>query len=78
MTNLSKKGIVIKVFYDRGYGFVADMGSAKSCYFHASNLIDPDTFNQIEKGDLLKFIGAESDKGLEAFRIEKIDAEGIG
>jgi cold shock protein len=61
----------IKRLTDRGFGFIAQEGSDKDLFFHATELINGQ-FNDLKEGDKVQFEISDGPKGQNATKVEKI------
>lgn len=65
------KGTVKKFFKDKGFGFIHGE-DGKDYFFHYS-AIQMDNYKTAEVGENVEFESAESDRGLRANSVKKID-----
>jgi len=61
----------IKKLTDKNFGFIAQEGSEKELFFHASEL-DGVEFNELNEGDKVSFELNETPKGPAAVKVKKI------
>ncbi|MDI6777982.1 MAG: cold shock domain-containing protein [Patescibacteria group bacterium] len=61
----------IKRLTDRQFGFIAQEGSDKDLFFHASELQGVE-FNDLKEGDKVEFEVGESPKGPNATQVKKV------
>lgn len=59
------RGVISKVFYDRGYGFIAADGDGHDVYFHRNSLIN-EKFEKVTVGTKVRFAEEDGDKGPQA------------
>ena len=59
------RGIVAKVFHDRGYGFIAADGDGHEVYFHKNSVIN-DKFEKVTVGTKVRYAEEDGDKGPQA------------
>lgn len=60
------EGRVQRFNYDKGYGFIVDLDSKQSYFFHVSNAPE-----DIDEGHIVTFELERGDRGLAAVRIQK-------
>lgn len=61
----------IKKLTDKNFGFIAQNGSDKDLFFHASEL-DGVEFNELSEGDRVSFETKDTPKGPAAVQVKKI------
>lgn len=59
------RGIVSKVFHDRGYGFIAADGDGHEVYFHRNSVLD-EKFERLTIGTKVRYAEEDGDKGPQA------------
>lgn len=69
-------GVVIRVFPNKGYGFVRDINSSLTRFFHVNDFVDPIEFDQIHEGLKLQYKpmkenGSRGHNGLKAIEVTK-------
>lgn len=64
------RGYVSKLFSDEGYGFIQGM-DGEEFYFSTTNVTHP-SFEQLELGDVVEYIGIPSTEGFQANRVTKV------
>lgn len=69
MHELTMSGFVKKLFADEGYGFIQGADGSEY-YFSPTNVSNP-SFNQLELGDIVQFIGVPQSEGMQAHRITR-------
>lgn len=62
-------GYIKKLFSDDGYGFIEGI-DGNEFYFNNTSVAHP-SFEKLEIGDIVQFVGMTGDDGLQAFRITK-------
>ena len=62
----------IERLMDKGYGFIKREGEEKDLFFH-SNELQNVSFNELQEGDKVTFEVAESQKGLNAVNVNRVD-----
>lgn len=62
-----RKGIIIKTFRKRGFGYIQDE-DGKEIYFHAAGTVRP-KFEKLREGNAVKFYLAESSRGVRAIGV---------
>lgn len=56
---------------DRGFGFIVQEGVEKDLFFH-SNELEGVSFNDLRQGDKVTFETADSPKGLNAVKVNRV------
>ncbi len=59
------RGMVSKLFLDRGYGFIAADGDGHEVYFHQNSILDG-RFEKLEVGSKVRFAEEDGEKGPQA------------
>ncbi|MBX3205680.1 MAG: HPF/RaiA family ribosome-associated protein [Labilithrix sp.] len=59
------RGVIAKIFHDRGYGFIAVEGEGHEVYFHRNSVIG-EKFERVTVGTKVRFAEEEGDKGPQA------------
>jgi len=59
-----RKGIVTLFFDSKGYGFIRDLGSNQSIFFHANNLLEP-----VKENNVVVFEIGKGPKGPSAMKV---------
>ena len=59
------RGIISKIFHDRGYGFIAAEGDGHEVYFHRNSIIN-EKFDRLTIGTKVRFAEEDGDKGPQA------------
>ncbi|MBX3261865.1 MAG: HPF/RaiA family ribosome-associated protein [Labilithrix sp.] len=59
------RGVIAKVFHERGYGFIAVEGEDQEVYFHRNSVIG-ERFERVTVGTKVRFAEEEGDKGPQA------------
>ncbi len=67
------QGRISRLFHSRGFGFIEGV-DGNEYYLSDANLRHP-TFAQLRQGDIVTFIAASSQEGLQAHRITRITKE---
>lgn len=70
------KGRIVKLFKDKGYGFIRSDDSAKDLFFHRS-AIKEKSFDLLEINDQVDFDFGESAKGPRAENVVPAAAEAV-
>lgn len=66
------KGIIDRLVMDKKFGFIhADNG--KDYFFHKESLVDPDQFQSLDLGDVVRFEGAVTIKGCRALTVQLVE-----
>lgn len=64
----------IKTLSDKGYGFISREGEEKDLFFHSKDLVGV-TYEELKVGEMVSFEVAESEKGLNAIKVSRVEAE---
>lgn len=64
----------IKTLSDKGYGFISHEGEEKDLFFHSKELVGV-TYEELKVGDTVSFEVAESEKGLNAIKVSRVEVE---
>lgn len=67
---------VVRLFDDKGYGFLKNM-SGEELYFHRNSVLH-DGFSRITVGTRVRFEPEEGEEGLQASTVQIIDKPGVG
>ena len=59
------RGIITKVFHDRGYGFITAEGDGHDVYFHRNSVLD-EKFEKLTVGTKVRYAEEDGDKGPQA------------
>ncbi len=59
------RGLVTKIFHDRGYGFIADDSDGHEVYFHRNSVIGA-RFERVSVGAKVRFAEEDGDNGPQA------------
>ena len=68
-----QKGTIVKLFRDKGFGFIKIEGENKELFFHAND-IENHEFDNLKEGEALEFEVIEGRKGPQASNIRRIAA----
>lgn len=60
----------IKNLNEKGFGFITVEGQEKDLFFHAKDVVQPGSFNDLKKGMSVSFETEESDRGPKATQVE--------
>ncbi len=63
-------GHISKIFADEGYGFILG-GEGSEYYFSPTNVSNP-SFEQLQIGDTVHFIGVPQSEGMQAHRVTRV------
>jgi ribosomal subunit interface protein len=69
------QGVVVKVFIDRGYGFIEAEGSGEEVYFHRNSVLG-EKFENLTIGSKVRFAEEEGDKGPQASSVHVVKLAG--
>ncbi len=69
-----KKTGVIKKKTEKGFGFIMPDGQDKDLFFHHTALVGV-TFDEIQEGDKVTFETEQSEKGMNAVNVQRVQAE---
>ncbi|MDR3353170.1 MAG: NYN domain-containing protein [Zoogloeaceae bacterium] len=58
-----RKGTIVNLITDKGYGFIKPDGGSDNCFFHASDLVDA-TIEDCHYEDRVNFVLARGEKGI--------------
>jgi cold shock CspA family protein/uncharacterized LabA/DUF88 family protein len=58
-----RKGVIVNLITDKGYGFIKPDGGSDNCFFHASDLVDA-TIEDCHYEDRVTFIISRGEKGI--------------
>jgi ribosomal subunit interface protein len=61
------QGQIKKIFFDEGYGFI--QGTDGSEYYFSPTNLSNSSFDQLELGDIVQFIGVPESEGMQAHRV---------
>ena len=67
-----QEGTIARVT-DRGFGFISRDGEEKDLFFHSNSLQNVE-FNDLREGDKVTFEVEETEKGLNATNVNRVDA----
>ena len=67
-----QEGTIARVT-DRGFGFISRDGEEKDLFFHSNSLQNVE-FNDLREGDKVTFEVEETEKGLSATNVNRVDA----
>lgn len=62
-------GLVVRLFQDRGFGFVKAYGSGEEFFFHFKNCVG-DAWKRLEEGTAVTFLPTASEKGNKALFVK--------
>lgn len=65
------RGMIAKIFHDRGYGFIAADGDGHEVYFHRNSVIG-ERFEKLVTGAKVRFAEEDGDKGPQASTVHVI------
>lgn len=64
-------GIIIKIFFEEGYGFLRSL-EGEEIYFHRNSIVN-DEFEQLEPGTGVNYTAEVGDKGLQASSVQILE-----
>lgn len=67
---LEMRGVIERIFFDEGYGFIKGNTDGNEYYFSSVNVSNP-SFDQLQVGDAVEFISMMANDGLQANRVTK-------
>jgi ribosomal subunit interface protein len=67
------RGLIAKIFHDRGYGFIAADGDGHEVYFHRNSVIG-ERFEKLATGTKVRFAEEDGDKGPQASTVHIVGA----
>jgi ribosomal subunit interface protein len=59
------RGVIVKIFHDRGYGFIGAEGDGHEVYFHRNSIVG-EKFERLTIGTKVRFAEEDGDKGPQA------------
>lgn len=59
------RGVISKIFYERGYGFIAADDDGHEVYFHRNSVLG-EKFDKLTTGDKVRYAEEDGDKGPQA------------